>query len=90
MKTTKENTLFIGDQIFTDVLGAKRAGLYTIMVKTIQQKEQIQIDLKRYLERIVLFFYFRSIRKKSVEKQRYLLQNRLMNDLLVIKEDFQI
>ena len=25
MKTTKENTLFIGDQIFTDVLGANRA-----------------------------------------------------------------
>ena len=90
MKTTKENTLFIGDQIFTDVLGAKRAGLYTIMVKPIHPKEEIQIVLKRYLERIVLFFYFRSIRKKSVEKQRYLLQNRLMNDLLVIKEDFQI
>ena len=68
MKTTKENTLFIGDQIFTDVLGAKRAGLYTIMVKPIHPKEEIQIVLKRYLERIVLFFYFRSIRKKSVEK----------------------
>ena len=68
MKTTKDNTLFIGDQIFTDVLGAKRAGLYTIMVKPIHPKEEIQIVLKRYLERIVLFFYFRSIRKKSVEK----------------------
>lgn len=68
MKTTKENTLFIGDQIFTDVLGAKRAGLYTIMVKPLHPKEEIQIVLKRYLERIVLFFYFRSIRKKSVEK----------------------
>ena len=68
MKTTKENTLFIGDQIFTDVLGAKRAGRYTIMVKPIHPKEEIQIVLKRYLERIVLFFYFRSIRKKSVEK----------------------
>ena len=68
MKTTKENTLFIGDQIFTDVLGAKRAGLYTIMVKPIHPKEEIQIVLKRYLERIVLFFYFRSLRKKSVEK----------------------
>lgn len=68
MKTTKENTLFIGDQIFTDVLGANRAGLYTIMVKPIHPKEEIQIVLKRYLERIVLFFYFRSIRKKSVEK----------------------
>lgn len=65
MKTTKENTLFIGDQIFTDVLGAKRAGLYTIMVKPIHPKEEIQIVLKRYLERIVLFFYFRSIRKKK-------------------------
>ena len=68
MKTTKENTLFIGDQIFTDVLGAKRAGLHAIMVKPIHPKEEIQIVLKRYLERIVLFFYFRSIRKKSVEK----------------------
>lgn len=68
MKTTKKNTLFIGDQIFTDILGAKRAGLYTILVKPIHPKEEIQIVLKRYLEKIVLFFYFRSIRKKSVEK----------------------
>lgn len=68
MKTTRENTLFIGDQIFTDVLGAKRAGLYTIMVKPIHPKEEIQIVLKRYLEKIVLFFYFRYRRKKSVEK----------------------
>ena len=50
MKTTKENTLFIGDQIFTDVLGANRAGLYTIMVKPIHPKEEIQIVLKRYIE----------------------------------------
>ena len=68
LNTNQENTLFIGDQIFTDVLGANRAGLYTIMVKPIHPKEEIQIVLKRYLERIVLFFYFRSIRKKSVEK----------------------
>ena len=64
---------FCGDQIFTDVLGAKRAGLHAIMVKPIHPKEEIQIVLKRYLEKVVLFFYFRSIRKKSVEKQRYLL-----------------
>ena len=57
MKTTKENTLFIGDQIFTDVLGAKRAGLHAIMVKPIHPKEEIQIVLKRYLEKPVLYFY---------------------------------
>lgn len=66
MKTTKENTLFIGDQIFTDVLGANRAGLYTIMVKPIHPKEEIQIVLKRYLEKIVLYFYARS--KKQAKK----------------------
>ena len=66
MKTTKENTLFIGDQIFTDVLGAKRAGLHAIMVKPIHPKEEIQIVLKRYLEKIVLYFYARS--KKQAKK----------------------
>ena len=68
MGTKRENTLFVGDQIFTDVLGAKRAGLYTVMTKPIHPKEEIQIVLKRYLEKIVLFFYFRSKKKKRVEK----------------------
>ncbi len=66
--TTKENTLFIGDQIFTDVWGAREAGLYTILVEPIHPKEEIQIVLKRFLERIVLFFYRRQRRKKRVEK----------------------
>lgn len=68
MGTTKETTLFVGDQIFTDILGAKRAGLYTILVSPIHPKEEIQIVLKRYLEKIVLHFYFRTVKKKRVEK----------------------
>lgn len=68
MGTKTENTLFVGDQIFTDVLGAKRANLYTIMVSPIHPKEEIQIVLKRYLEKIVLHFYFRTLKKKRVEK----------------------
>lgn len=59
METTPENTLFVGDQLFTDVWGAKRAGIYSILVKPIHPKEEIQIVLKRYLEKIVLFFYER-------------------------------
>ena len=68
MGTKTDNTFFVGDQIFTDVLGAKRAGLYTIMVSSVQPKEEIQIVLKRYLEKIVLHFYFRTLKKKRVEK----------------------
>lgn len=57
MGTDKTNTLFVGDQLFTDVWGAKRAGIHNILVKPIHPKEEIQIVLKRYLERIVLHFY---------------------------------
>ncbi len=65
MGTNQKNTLFVGDQIFTDVYGANRAGIRTILTKPIHPKEEIQIVLKRYLEKIVLFFY---TRKKKKEK----------------------
>lgn len=55
--TDTGNTIFIGDQLFTDVYGAKRTGIRNILVKPIHPKEEIQIVLKRYLEKIVLHFY---------------------------------
>lgn len=57
MNCTPADALFVGDQLFTDVYGAKRAGMRTILVKPIHPKEEIQIVLKRYLEKIVLYFY---------------------------------
>ena len=57
MGTTPRNTLFVGDQLFTDVWGAKRMGIPTYLVRPIHPKEEIQIVLKRRLERIVLHFY---------------------------------
>lgn len=59
MGTNLDNTLFVGDQLFTDVYGAKRTGIKAILVKPIHPKEEIQIVLKRYLEKIVLYFYQR-------------------------------
>lgn len=55
--TGRTNTLFVGDQIFTDVCGANLAGIRTILVKPIHPKEEIQIVLKRYLEKVVLMCY---------------------------------
>ena len=63
MHTDEKNTLFVGDQIFTDVWGANKAGIYSILVKPIHPKEEIQIVLKRYLEKVVLFCYKRHIYK---------------------------
>lgn len=57
MGLRKEDVLFVGDQLFTDVYGANRAGIYGILVRPINPKEEIQIVLKRYLEVVVLHFY---------------------------------
>lgn len=57
--TKLSETVFIGDQIFTDIFGANRAGMYCILVKPIAKHEEIQIVIKRKLEKIVLFFYNR-------------------------------
>ena len=65
MKTDLKSTIFVGDQLFTDVWGAKRAGIRNILVKPIYPKEEIQIVLKRILEKPVLYLY-----KRQKERSR--------------------
>ena len=60
-----EETIFIGDQLFTDIYGAKKAGLDNICVQPIGKKEKIQIVLKRRLEAIVFYSYKRHLKKKQ-------------------------
>lgn len=45
---------FIGDQIFTDILGANIMGLTSILVTPIEQYENAFFYLKRALEKIVI------------------------------------
>src|SRR5699024_12325217 len=40
MGTDRSNTVFVGDQLFTDVWGAKRTGIRSILVKPIHPKEE--------------------------------------------------
>lgn len=68
MGTHIDNTVFIGDQLFTDVYGANRAGMMTYLVKPIHPKEEIQIVLKRKLERIVLYYYRRDLAKGKIRQ----------------------
>lgn len=68
MGTRPENTLFVGDQLFTDIWGAKKAGIVTYLVKPIHPKEEIQIVLKRRLEWIVLYFYHKKSGRGQTRK----------------------
>ncbi|MFR8738110.1 MAG: YqeG family HAD IIIA-type phosphatase [Eubacterium sp.] len=43
MNTDKESTLFIGDQIFTDIWGANRTGIETVMLKQIDKKRKYRL-----------------------------------------------
>ncbi|MBO6132913.1 MAG: YqeG family HAD IIIA-type phosphatase [Lachnospiraceae bacterium] len=60
MGTDKKSTVSIGDQLFTDVLGANRAGIKNILVHPIDRREKMQIVLKRIIERPILRAYFRA------------------------------
>lgn len=54
LNTLPEETVVVGDQIFTDILGGNRMGLYTILVSPISKREFIGTRLMRQVERIVL------------------------------------
>lgn len=48
--TSPEETAVIGDQLFTDVLGGNRLGLYTILVEPMARREFITTRFFRILE----------------------------------------
>ncbi|MCC8013813.1 MAG: YqeG family HAD IIIA-type phosphatase [Eubacterium sp.] len=55
----------VGDQIFTDVLLGNLNGVYSILVKQADKKDELITAVKRPLEKIVLFFYGRSLRREK-------------------------
>ncbi len=56
------NIAVIGDQIFTDVYGGNRAGMLTILVKPIDQREGRLVRFKRIFEKRILERYNESKR----------------------------
>lgn len=53
LKTTPDAVAVIGDQIFTDVWGAKRMNMCAVLVNPICDKEGKFVKFKRILERLV-------------------------------------
>lgn len=64
----KEECIFIGDQIMTDVFGAKRNGFKVILLDRLDNKEPITTNFWRFLEKIVI----KKLNKKyNFEKGKY-------------------
>lgn len=54
LKIKNENIAEIGDQLFTDVLGANRLKMFSILTTPIELEKSITSKLKRKIEKIVL------------------------------------
>ena len=52
--TERRETVVVGDQLFTDVLGAKFLGLHAILTEPIVAKDWLGTRVLRFLERILL------------------------------------
>lgn len=52
--TEPHRTAIVGDQVFTDVLGGNRLGLYTILVRPMTNRGFITTRLTRKIEQLVL------------------------------------
>lgn len=55
----------VGDQIFTDIYGGNRAGMFTILVKPIDEREGRLVRLKRIFEKRILVRYAQRTEKKE-------------------------
>jgi|HigsolmetaAR204D_1030405.scaffolds.fasta_scaffold02778_2 HAD superfamily phosphatase (TIGR01668 family) len=56
MNVSVEETVVIGDQLFTDVLGGNRLGFHTILVVPVARTDGFWTRFNRRLERIALYW----------------------------------
>jgi HAD superfamily phosphatase (TIGR01668 family) len=63
--TEPGRTAVIGDQIFTDILGGNRLGLFTVLVVPMSSKEFIWTRLVRQVEKLIMRRYKHLINKND-------------------------
>lgn len=51
------NVLFIGDQLLTDIYGANLSNIDSILVKPLGKEKYIHVKFKRFIEKIIMFYY---------------------------------
>lgn len=62
LELENENVAAVGDQIFTDVIGANRCNIFSILVKPIEEKDYLVTRIKRPLENLVIKRYLKKNR----------------------------
>jgi len=68
LNSKPENTVIIGDQIFTDILAGNRLGLTTILVKPLAKVELITTKFIRIIEKKILKYLIKKNKIKIITK----------------------
>ena len=55
----EEEIATVGDQIFTDVLGGNKVGMYTILTKPIDERDILITRIKRPFEKLIIKKYLK-------------------------------
>ena len=72
----KKNTVMIGDQMLSDIKGAKKYGLYTVMVDPAVSKHDIKTGTQRILQKIMM----KKLAKKGLFKENEYYDRKWYND----------
>ncbi len=67
LKLDNENIAVVGDQIFTDIIGANRCNMFSILVKPIEEKDYLITRLKRPIERLIINKYKKNKMRRSLK-----------------------
>ncbi len=59
LQAEPERTAVIGDQLFTDVIGGNRLGMYTVLVVPLTGNDFVGTRIVRFVERLVLSYLTR-------------------------------
>jgi len=65
MGLDNKNVAVVGDQIFTDIVGGNSAGMFTILVKPIDKREEWFVRLKRKFEKRILRQYAERLKRED-------------------------
>ena len=65
VNSTKENTVAIGDQLITDIVGAKKYGIKAILVDQLSKENNVQTSLAQKLQKHMI----KKLSKKEMFKQ---------------------
>ena len=67
LKLKNENIAVVGDQIFTDIVGANRCKMFSILVKPIEEKDYLITRIKRPIEKFIIKQYEKNKTKKKLK-----------------------